>query len=564
MPTEIFNTSVVEYITGKCKEANKTLTKIDSIDNPSKITTNNVNIIMDKIKEENIPNSVILMSFLSYTDNFYNCFENTTPQVDHIFSEVAIYPNFTNNNSKIYFNNKLYVCSTSKANLSVSYLWQIGSQKLGIDNYGFNVLNILNMAYNSIKNNILVDLPSHNDGFILDPIYKNTTNNSIAILKYTNNNYLPNYLYYSSENIKFKATIPDYKDNIIKFESIPGVIAEPKKAVALLELTNGAYENDNGILRTLYYYLTKTNIFIDMKIYNTNGDKDTTLRLLEECYQEGIRIFLGFSRSTMFSFVLEWFNLHNDAIGVSLSSSANSLAIPKNMYRLQIVDSYMLDSITVPLNDSIQNQGKIFYIYSKYELAAQEVLSQLINTYTEKNIISYAVYSDNLTHELVSDFYSINNITENDSVIVYIIENIDRQTYVNLFNTLYIPAKQYDILAFGYPEIDSSITNLNDLYYLLIIENITSCELWDQGFKEIQSKDFQTNTLNGMHLITQLSKNLNKYSLASYNSCLQFNENNDIKYGGITSYLYNKTSGFVKKNVYTNDPIYGQVTFETY
>ena len=518
---------------------------------------------MSEIKDDNLPNSAILISFFNYTDKFYNCFDNETEEVDCIFSEIAVYPNFTNNDSKKYFNNKLYVCSTSKANLSVSYLWQIGSQQLGIETYGFNVLNILNMVYNSTENNILTDLPSHNDGFIIDPIYKNTTNQSIAILKYTDNKYIPNYLYYSSENIKFKATVSNYVINTITDQNILKVIAQPKSAVALLELTNGAYESDNSILKTLSYYWTQTNNFVDMKIYDTAGDKDTTLNLLDKCYAEGIRIFLGFSRSTMVSNVLNWFKSHNDAIGVSLASSANSLAIPKNIYRLQVVDSFMLDSIKVPLDKTIRDGGKIFYIYSKNELASQEALTILTTTYGESNIITYAVYGNNLTYNDISNFYSDNIISEKDSVVIYIIENIDRQKYVDFFNTLYIPAKQYDILAFNYPEIDSSKTTLKNLYHLLNIENITSCGLWEQGLKEMGGKNFQTNTLNGMYFITQLVRNQSEYSLSSYSACLQFNDNNDVKYGCVSSYIY-INDAFVKKYVYTNDPIYGQVTFETY
>jgi hypothetical protein len=221
------------------------------------------------------------------------------------------------------------------------------------------------------------------------------------------------------------------------------------------------------------------------------------------------------------------------------------------------------------MNEIIDKSNNITNVNAKDFL--QNILQNIqindLNNQLNINNNDFDIYFNqsnfNKTLQLIEEFYSDNNISVKDSVVIYIIENIDRQKYVDFFNTLYIPAKQYDILAFNYPEIDSGKTTLKNLYHLLNIENITSCGLWEQGLREIGGKNFQTNTLNGMYFITQLAENQSKYSLSSYSACLQFNDNNDVKYGCISTYIYIDNT-FVKKYVYTNDPIYGQVTFETY
>lgn len=123
--------------------------------------------------------------------------------------------------------------------------------------------------------------------------------------------------------------------------------------------------------------------------------------------------------------VLEWFNNHNDAIGISIASSANSLGfIDKNIYRLQINDNYLLNAIHVPLQNTINLSGKIFYVYSEHEIASSEVLTQLQNKYGESNIIEYSVKLDNSNNtqeDLIHFFITTYNATSIDSVVLYLI-----------------------------------------------------------------------------------------------------------------------------------------------
>jgi hypothetical protein len=105
------------------------------------------------------------------------------------------------------------------------------------------------------------------------------------------------------------------------------------KTIALLEL-NGPYALiDNAIAKTFRYYWDKKKYpslsFKPFPIENTSGLIDKTLLLLDKYYAKGFRLFIGFNRSNILVDVLNWFDNHPDAIGISLNSDASSLSIKK-------------------------------------------------------------------------------------------------------------------------------------------------------------------------------------------------------------------------------------------
>ena len=337
----------------------------------------------------------------------------------------------------------------------------------------------------------------------------------------------------------------------------------PLKAAALLELTGGI-ASDRSVKNTMGYYwtVTQSKLFTPLSVYDTMGSLDKTLELLNKYYSEGYRIFIGFSRSTILAGCLEWFNTHPEAIGISISSSANSLAIDKSIYRLQIVDSFTIDAINVPLEETINNNGKIFYIYSENEVATQELYDILKETYGETNIIPYAANSTNLTLENVNTFFYVDNsVSANDTVVLYLFAGDQRQAYVNLFtttNNLSIPANQYDLTSGGLPELDNEKTTLTNTYYVLGLENIINSKLFDEGASYL-GKQFSTNTLNALYLAQSLMYKSNINNIFSYAGTLQFNEYKDIKYGSSKLYKYINPN-YNGVSVYTDDPLYGKLT----
>lgn len=332
------------------------------------------------------------------------------------------------------------------------------------------------------------------------------------------------------------------------------------KAVALLELTGGAITSNRSVRDTMGYYWTTTKIFTPLSIYDTTGSLDKTLELLDEYYSKGYRIFIGFSRSSILNGCLSWFNSHPDAIGISISSSANSLATPKSIYRLQIVDSFIINSINLPLQNTITNGGKIFYVYSENELATQEVYDILKEKYGESNIIPYAANSSNLTVEAMNNFFLTSS--SNDSVVVYLFKGTQRETYVNLFkttNNFSIPANQYDIANVGFPILDSTTTTLANTYNVVALENIITSELFNEGVQH-SGTNYSVNTLNALYLTESLMYNSNINNLFSYAGTLQFDDvTKDIKYGSTKLYNYINPN-FTSIQVYANDPLYGIIT----
>ena len=112
------------------------------------------------------------------------------------------------------------------------------------------------------------------------------------------------------------------------------------KTIALLEL-NGPFSNiDNSLAKTFRYYWDKKKYpslpFKPFPIENTSGLIEKTLLLLDKYYAKGFRLFIGFNRSNILENVLKWFDDHPDAIGISVNSIASSLAIKKNIYRINI------------------------------------------------------------------------------------------------------------------------------------------------------------------------------------------------------------------------------------
>ena len=298
------------------------------------------------------------------------------------------------------------------------------------------------------------------------------------------------------------------------------------KSIALLEFSGSGYTStDSNIKQTLCYYWTTSNLFNPMPIIDTTGSVNKTLELLEKYYNLGYRIFFGFNRSTMLKSVLPWFNSHKDAIGVSPGSSSDTLTIEKSIYRLQIVDSFLLKAMNPKILQSIGSGGRVFYFYSGDEIASENVLTILTTIYGVNNIIPYKVNanSSNLTVNEVSSFFENNNVSANDIIMIYLFIDNQRQTYIDLFtttNNLIIPAQQFDISIGGFPIINSSTTTLTNLYNVLALINITNSKIFNEGQKYLREK-FNENTLNSLYLINALENEENINELYSYSGTLE-------------------------------------------
>lgn len=106
------------------------------------------------------------------------------------------------------------------------------------------------------------------------------------------------------------------------------------KSIALLNLNDlDPYKVELNLKATFeYYWANKEKYGLPFKEFPIYKIKDTTedaINNLNKFYNDGYRIFIGFSTSSQVKAVLEWFNQHPDAYGISPSSTTYSLQIKK-------------------------------------------------------------------------------------------------------------------------------------------------------------------------------------------------------------------------------------------
>jgi hypothetical protein len=324
------------------------------------------------------------------------------------------------------------------------------------------------------------------------------------------------------------------------------------KTIALLELTGGYSSNDLIVKKTLEYYWKNFNQeFKAFPIMDTRGDIQRTLALLDKYYKLGYRYFFGFSRSTIVEATLNWFNLHPDAIGISTTSTAPILNVPKQIFRLTPNDNYIIE----PILPQLQASSKVYYIYTEGEVAMLNILEILKTELGESKVLSYAVNSSNLTVSNMQFFLSGSSST--DSIVLYL---LDREPYIDLYTQgLTFEGQQYDILGIQPPMIPSTASlELENKYNIISFKGIETSPIWRAGYKSLGELDYSIVTLNGLQLINYLVEEISLLNISSHFGILQFDEiTKDIIYPCFLVQLYN---GITFETLYllVNDPLLGK------
>jgi hypothetical protein len=343
---------------------------------------------------------------------------------------------------------------------------------------------------------------------------------------------------------------------------------------SLLLLQPNVYNSDLNIEKTFNYYWDKyPDLFGRIQIVYTDIDEngnptsdnskiiENNIKYLNEYYNKGYRLFIGFDISSVLKGVLPWFEtIGIEAKGISLTSTAGSLDFVKPIYRLEIGDNKTIDSI----NFILTNASKIYYIYSEKQLGPKDVLLYLEKIYPDK-IIPYPVKIDssNLTLSNIKELYK--DADEKSVTILFVFNGSNQSDFLNLFNDSYtMPTPTYDILLSNLPQINETSKNglVNKYNYLEGVSFSTS-ELFRDGLKNVPN--FSTYVPNALLLINKLAVNGNITTLPAHNSILEFDENNDIKYFTFLNSIYSKDDKgnyYYKENFYSvYDPIVGKQTF---
>ena len=289
------------------------------------------------------------------------------------------------------------------------------------------------------------------------------------------------------------------------------------KTIALLELTGGFSSNDITVKNTFHFYWNNYPFeFLRFQIVDTGGSIEKTLSLLEKYYNLGFRYFVGFSLSTVVTEVLEWFNMHSDAIGISPTSTAPDLSIPKQIYRVTANDTYILEAVYPKLYES----ETVYYIYSANQVATLNVLNILQNNPNIKNLVIYAVDDNNLTLDNMKTF--LENSTDKDSILLYLL--FYRENYINFYSEgLTSPSQQYDITGDIIPSIpESSANELTNKYNVVLFKGTQTSYIWRHGYEILGQNNYSIVSLSILQLLNYLTSNNYVDNINSHFSILQF------------------------------------------
>ena len=344
-------------------------------------------------------------------------------------------------------------------------------------------------------------------------------------------------------------------DQFISVTPAPETIPSPgkMKTAFLLELTGGFIEGDTSIKNTInFYWNTYPKEFTKCPIVDTKGDINITLNLLDEYYNYGFRYFVGFSRSTILNNVLSWFNNHPDAVGISATSTAPSLNIPKNIFRMTANDHFMIDSIKTNLENKTVN-----YIYEANEYAATDLITYIQGiTGITCNLYPIEQNSD------LDALASLNTGHTGEIMLSYLITN--RQYYLDLFkdttSILTYTNAQYDILGIVSPSITDSPVLINN-YNTSQFKGTETSVLWRNGYITLTSKDFSIVSLNILNILNTFVNNYIVDNINSHFGILQFDPViRDILYSNYLIETYTSNNTFTSTSLFLVDPIFGKYT----
>jgi hypothetical protein len=330
---------------------------------------------------------------------------------------------------------------------------------------------------------------------------------------------------------------------------------------------------DNSIEKNYKYYWDKyPDLFGRIQIVYTDVDEngnqitdsakiiENNIKYLNEYFNKGYRLFIGFTTSTTLAGVLPWF-INTGAKGISINSASDSLNFVKPVYRLKPTYNNVIDA----LKKNLVSSNKIYYIYTEDELACESILEYLKLLYPEK-LISYMIKIDgsNLTLENIQNLYK--DVDNTCTSLIFLYRNTQLSDFINLFSDSYpMPTTTFDIVLNNTPEINESSKNaVVDKYNFINNVSFSTSLLYRNALDDLKDA-FLPLVANSLLLINKLAVNGNIKTLPSENSVLQFKENNDIKYFTFLNKIYSKDDKgkyYYKEDIYyIYDPIVGKQDF---
>lgn len=333
------------------------------------------------------------------------------------------------------------------------------------------------------------------------------------------------------------------------------------KTVGLLELTGSVSFDDEDIAlkQTFEYYWKNAKKFgLDFEefpIYDTKGDVKTNLKLLNRFYKKGYRIFIGFPRSSILAKVMDWFKQHPDAVGISATSTARSLAVKKNIYRMTPIE----EGIQIALETDIKNDPmlKIYYLYEKDDVFSVDYLNSFKKSPSISSRLIVCEFSKTVTTNQLDDY--LKESTPNDRIINGLV-GID---FFDLFKVPNYTIKPYiyDNIGSKHPEFDATqATNLTGKYSYFSYKGVNTSYLWRKGSEYLKSKNknFSPLGLDVLQVNYSLCNKQNPNYLVGHSGVLQFDPvTKDRLYYSVTREDFKNNQWLISSLIF-NDPIYNE------
>ena len=334
------------------------------------------------------------------------------------------------------------------------------------------------------------------------------------------------------------------------------------KIAAILDFDDNVY--NQPIIQTLNYYFDTVPRFYRFPIVNSGSNISNLINLLDEYYAKGFRYFYGFSTTTILLGVLDWFNKHPDAQGVS-GYSRLFTGQPSSVFRIQPQQDITITSIQL-----VNEYDAVFYIYNNTN-PSFPVRGEYLKEKCESLGIPYYSYPVNSISEITTDDFVNNTMSQIQDIIatngyqkvsITSAMGIWQDTYYDtfVFGTTIAPdnADFYNLTGF-LPTITESLAQeyfRNVPLYGITTANLNSSPLWRQGLDSLGEQYFSTITLNIMELLYKLD-DVNGYTneLGSYADSIIFDlVTRDQLYESVLYSLYSVNNIFVPSIVYYTDP----------
>jgi hypothetical protein len=269
------------------------------------------------------------------------------------------------------------------------------------------------------------------------------------------------------------------------------------KAIALLNLTGLESEYDIPIGVSLQY-ISNLNAF-QIPIIDAESNLEYTLQLLQQYYVQGYRVFIGFSISTTLQYCLQWFLDHQDTLGISLTSTAISLDVNKNVIRLSPSDVFTAFFMSSFIND--YSYTNVLFIQEYGDLASSDIynaiIPQLNNGITSTQVVVSNLTTDQQAIDTVEA--SLKSLPPN-SIVVPLLPDYKQQYLQIVVDTLQPSQIPPQLDTSGIPPVFTSQQSqaFDGKYFFLILSNIYS--LSNQELVQVLGPNFAENAYDAFNI----------------------------------------------------------------